>query len=279
MHMPDAHDRYQRLLIAALNASGVSSGLEVQLTRSATVDLLLAPLRLGLVRWRGTRIIHLHYLFKYSVRWANGAWPRRMLRWWFGVWLHATRVLGLRLVWTAHNILPHEPIFDDDATARRMLIRRADALIALSEFGRRELKSRFAVDVAAVIPPGVTVVGPQLQRHTAPANAGGEATRTTVTFIGLVNRYKVSTFLAAVAVSIPDLSVRIAGECCERAYVCELTAAARQAQAAGVDVVLELTRLTDEEYAARLSAADFAISVPIDHQLGDGDDGAELASV
>jgi glycosyltransferase involved in cell wall biosynthesis len=251
MHMPDAHDRYQRLLIAALNASGVSSGLEVQLTRSATVDLLLAPLRLGLFRWRGTRIIHLHYLFKYSVRWANGALPRRMLRWWFGVWLHATRVLGLRLVWTAHNILPHEPIFDDDESARRMLIRRADALIALSEFGRRELRSRFAADVAAVIPPGVTLVGPPLQGHTAPANAGGEATRTTVTFVGRVNRYKgVDLLLAAVAVSIPDLSVRIAGECCERAYARELTAAARQAQAAGVDVVLELTRLTDEEYAA-----------------------------
>ena len=80
LHMPDANDRYQRLLIAALNESGVSSGLELQLTRSATLNLLLAPLTLALARLRGTRIVHLHYLFKYSVRWAKGGVSRRILR-------------------------------------------------------------------------------------------------------------------------------------------------------------------------------------------------------
>ena len=50
--MPDANDRYQRL-ISELNESGVSSGLEAQLTRSATLNLLLSPLSLALARMGG----------------------------------------------------------------------------------------------------------------------------------------------------------------------------------------------------------------------------------
>ena len=32
-------------------------------------------------------------------------------------------MLGMHLVWTAHNVLPHEQVFADDVSARRALVR------------------------------------------------------------------------------------------------------------------------------------------------------------
>lgn len=260
VHLPNANDRYQRLLIAALNSAGVTSAFDAPLTRSATMNVLLAPLSLAFARWRGTRIIHVHYLFAYSLRWATSRVSRRVLRWWFGLWLLSLRLLGLRLVWTAHNILPHEPIFDDDQAARRMLIRRADAVIALSEYGRRAIKQKFGADVAAVIPPGSTSVGALKEPAVARAALMLDPSLTVVVFVGRLVRYKgLDLLLAALATPISGLAIRIAGACSDEAYAGELTAAARHARASGVDVLLDIRRITDNEYALRLAAADFAI--------------------
>ena len=169
-------------------------------------------------------------------------------------------MLGLRLVWTVHNILPHEPIFDDDEMARRMLIRRADAVIALNEYGRQEIKKKFATDVTAVIPPGVTVVGNPLGRNLARETSKLDQNLTTVIFVGRLARYKgVDVLLKALAVPIPKLALRIAGECRDAVYAEGAHCCDAPITGAGSDVLLELRPLSEEEYSAYLSRADFAI--------------------
>ena len=128
--LPVYPNPYQGLLRDALAVEGVG------------VDFLE---NLPGIRWlRGNRarvqILHYH--------WLSGLYMNRFLTalqvMRFSEHLRLACDLGYRTVWTAHNILPHRPIFLPlDKAIRRQIMREADAVIAHCEFGRRELLARF----------------------------------------------------------------------------------------------------------------------------------------
>ena len=61
----------------------------------------------------------------------------------------------MRLVWTAHNVLPLAPVFADDLRARRRLVAACDLVIAHSKATLDQLADQGIVPRrSAIIPHG-----------------------------------------------------------------------------------------------------------------------------
>ena len=88
-------------------------------TRSQSLNVLALPLVLVAARLRGARLLHVHWLFPFGLHWTAG---RPLLEWipdaLLAAVLRTARLLGLRVVWTVHNVVPHAPVFGDDGRAR-----------------------------------------------------------------------------------------------------------------------------------------------------------------
>ena len=159
---------YQGLLYGEMQRLGVQVRYLGGLTPSHTLNLLLLPLETAAGRIGGARLIHLHWVFGFTLPGAR-RFPllRRMAQLWFATWLWVCRVMGMRLVWTAHNVLPHEPVFADDIAARRALVRSCDLVLAHSPSALAALA-------------GLGAVAPQKRRHPARPDLlrpGGEHSR------------------------------------------------------------------------------------------------------
>ncbi len=87
-------------------------------------------------------LLYLHWVFQYSLPWARSRrWARRAVQWWFLLYLRVASALGYALVWTAHDLLPHERVFADDEQARGYLLARADLIIALASVSAQQLST------------------------------------------------------------------------------------------------------------------------------------------
>jgi glycosyltransferase involved in cell wall biosynthesis len=128
--LPVYPNPYQRLLRDALEPRGVAVEFLEQLPTSEWLRL-----RRGQVD-----ILHYHWLYGlYMARWRT---PLQVAA--FLTRFRLARHLGYRVVWTAHNILPHRaPLPPLHVAIRRMMMREADAVIAHCEAGRAALLRRF----------------------------------------------------------------------------------------------------------------------------------------
>jgi len=59
----------------------------------------------------------------------------------FSLYLRTAQSVGYAIVWTAHDLLPHEQVFADDSRARDLLLSKAKVVIALSEATATELRA------------------------------------------------------------------------------------------------------------------------------------------
>ena len=129
---------------------------------------------------------------------------------------------GYRIVWTAHDLLPHEQVFFDDRQARRYLIDRSDAVIALSDVSAQQLVELGAKGVETIplgpyLEPYRTVLGPQAAREAL----GFTPDDVVVLLIGKIEHYKGADLLLEAASSLPNSSpvrVVVAGACVDASY-------------------------------------------------------------
>ncbi len=257
---------YQGLLHAALAQAGVRAGYLPEPTGSAGVNLALLPLLLLLARLRGTRVWHLHWVFAFAPAWVPRVPGARSLAYcWFRIQLRWARLIGLRIVWTAHNHLPHSQVFPDDRRARRVLCRRADLVIAHSDDAARALVRDFGLseDKVLVIAHGPFDLRGQAERPREQVRAElGVADRGVLLgLLGRIDEYKgAEDLLRAVAecdrrgVWPGDSRVLIAGRCDEGLRP-RLEALAQDLP----QVTLLPRELTDAEYAELLDALDLAV--------------------
>lgn len=255
--LPRDPNPYQGLLYSEMRRLGVQVTYIGKLTPSQTLNLLLLPLEVGARRIAGARLIHLHWVFLFAFPGAR-YFPvlRRVAYVWFLAWLRICRLLGMHLVWTAHNVLPHGPVFADDVSARRALVKASDLVLAHSRSTLVDLAAFGAVARrSAVIPHGP--IGPT--RPTASLGvpgARGEPRR--FLFFGRVQEYKGVDDLLAAFVAIPDevAHLTVAGQCDDPKLRSRLYALARKV---GTSVALRLERVPDEEVAELLGAADVVV--------------------
>lgn len=255
--LPRDSNPYQGLLYAEMQRLGVEVSYIGELTASRTLNVLLLPLEVGVRRVAGARVIHVHWVFAFTLPGAD-RFPvlRRMTQFWFLVWLKTCRMLGVHLVWTAHNVLPHQPVFANDASARRALVAACDLVVAHSQATLDELAAlgavarRSAVIQQGPIAPVVSDVSLRTLGHDGPRR---------FLFFGRVQDYKGVEDLLAAFLAMPDdgaAHLTVAGQCDDPSLRSRLYA---MAQRGGARVLLRLERVSDEELAELLVCADVVV--------------------
>lgn len=257
---PKDGNPFQRLLYEEVTAAGTQVRYAEGPSGSQSFNLLVAPLMLARYRLAGYRILHIHWVFQFSFPWApRAAMARRVMQWWFWFYLWSADTLGYRIVWTAHDLLPHDQVFFDDCQARQYLIDRADAVIALSHATASDLIELGATDVR-VIPSGpfTTPYPTTLGREAARNEFGFVADDVVVLLIGRIERYKGADLLLEAAGTLPPsnpIKVVVVGACTDAAYRATLSELAGRA---GERAIVRFDRIPAEEMASYLEAADFA---------------------
>jgi glycosyltransferase involved in cell wall biosynthesis len=247
---------YQELLYGEMRRRGARITYLASLTRSHTLNVLLLPLEIAVRRCFGARVVHLHWVYAFSLPRAPKS-ARRVTAAWFALWLRILRPLGLRLVWTAHNVLPVTPVFDDDLGARRRLVAACDLVIAHSQATLDQLAAlEIPVRRGVVIPHGPFTVAAPPAVLRAPGDGDGPRE---LLFFGKIRPYKgVDILLKAFAALPPDFDVHltVAGECGDSATRDELAELAGKSENR---VLLQLDRVPEHEVTRLLERADAVV--------------------
>jgi len=256
--LPRDTNPYQGLLYGEMRRLGVQVIYLRELTPIQTLNLLLLPLEIVTRRLAGARVLHLHWVFAFSLPGARG-FPamRGVAQAWFLVVLRVCRMAGMHLVWTAHNVLPHEPVFADDVSARRALVEASDLVLVHSQSTLDELAALGAVPRRnAVIPHGP--IGPSLAAGSLRTPGAGDRPREFL-FFGRIREYKGVDDLLAAFLAMPDdiaAHLTIAGECDDPGRRSRLHTLARRG---GARVLLRLDYVPGDEVAQLLGAADVVV--------------------
>ncbi len=113
---------YQAMLYDAMRTSGVDCTV-VYVQRRAHLGPLPFLIGVTLARLRGYRLLHLHWT-QFALHRGGRLLPRAsLLNARLHLWL--LQALGITLVWTVHNAVPHEPETADDVAVSRRLARDA----------------------------------------------------------------------------------------------------------------------------------------------------------
>lgn len=252
---------YQELLYEEIEATGVRVHYAEGPTPSQTVNIVLAPAMLAWWRGRGFQILHIHWTFQFWLPWAKGAhWARRTMQWWFFMYLRLAQLLGFRIVWTAHDLLPFEPVFADDLRVRNVLLSRSKGVIALSDSTAKELRELGARHVTVIpLGPFDAPYPVTLTRVEARASFGFAADDVVMTLLGRIEEYKGADLLLRTAALLPETSkikILLAGSCSSDSYRNELL---RLCVKAGTRVSAHLEWVPTDDLARYLQATDFAV--------------------
>ena len=241
---------YQSRLYDAMGRAGVRSHYIGDLGPSHSINLLLMPLELVWWRLRGARILHLHWVFGFAFTGSeHRAWVRRASYGWYLVTLACARATGIRIVWTLHNVLPHEQVFPDDRRARRRLLQAASLVIAHSERALAELRERVGQPRRAIVlsHPSFDAGNPAGRRNAFPRR---------VLVFGRITRYKgVEETIEAfdLVASATTVELTVAGICPDADLRTRLTALrARHPER----VHLRLEHVAEDELPALFAAHD-----------------------
>lgn len=247
--LPTYANPYQRLLAGGLAGHDVA------------VEMVTGLPSAGWLRARRGEldILHLHWLDGlYMARWRTPWQVSAFVNRW-----RLARALGYRLVWTAHNVLPHRPVAltPVHVAIRRLVMAQADAVIAHCAAGRRELLARFPRSgPVAVIPLGsyAGVYPTTAGRATARAALGLPESSFVYLALGNIAAYKgLERFAAAFRATAGDDDVAIiAGRNRDARLVRRLQ------QAAGADPRLRLRAefIPDQAMQPYLAAADVVVA-------------------
>jgi glycosyltransferase involved in cell wall biosynthesis len=210
-------------------------------------------------RARGYRVWHLHWVHDWVPSWAAGTdGGRRLAQAWFSACLFWGRLIGYRLVWTAHNVTPHERTFFDDRAACRRLASSARAVAVHSEASRRAVEALGAREVVVV------GQGPLARRWPLGSCSAGEARRRLALpegrlalHLGAIRPYKgTDRLIDAVVDRSPRLTLVVAGSCPDAGY---RSALERAAARSGGRVVLRFGFVPDDDLELYMAAADAAV--------------------
>ena len=254
----EGNNPYQALLYGEMRRLGVRIHYLGSLTPSHTLNLLLIPLELVARRITGARLVHLHWTYNFRLQYSD-RFPilRRVAQAWFILFLWTMKILRIRLVWTAHNVLPVLPVLASDLDVRRRIVNRSDLVIAHSRSTLVKLAELGIVPRnSAVIPIGPYT--PTLSSTSLRVPGFGPGPRRFL-FFGMVQAYKgVDNLLAAFAALPADLGGQLAivGECDDSSLRTELTAVVTSIAR---DVRLRLERVPDGEVSQLLEGADVVV--------------------
>jgi beta-1,4-mannosyltransferase len=253
--VPSDDNQYMDRLTSALKSVGVSAS-PIRLTPVAVVRLFA----------RGGRAVHVHwpeYLVRplATTRAAAVLNAVRLLR--MAAGLAACRLLRVRVVWTVHNLRPHEAHASWAAfRAYGLMARTADVFVVHSHAAGRRTELRFArARGRLVVAPHGNYVGAHppagTPRSEVRARYGVPPDAFLMLAFGQIRRYKRLVELTRVMAGAQDgdLHLLVAGAAFDDALIAELTVAS----GTGDRVHLDLRRIPDEQVSELHRASDAAV--------------------
>jgi len=259
VHLPAYHDPYQTCLLHALRERGLEVCYGDSHVLWNRVDLSLIA---TLVRERGMRILHLHWQHPYLAGTGGIAGITKPIV--FLAQIALMKLLGVRLVWTVHNIRDHDSEDERfEVFFSAVLARLADVVIAHCDRARHEIVSRFRIRRASrvhLIPHGgFADFFPNHIPRAAARNALGIAgDRSVFLFLGLIRPYKgvLELIDAFKALKREDASLIIAGKPMRPDWEEEIRAAC----AGEPEIMLRPGFVPHESFQLYMNAADVVVT-------------------
>jgi glycosyltransferase involved in cell wall biosynthesis len=266
--LPDYSDSnpYQRLLTSALAVQGV----EVRLARPPGRDPL--PIIRAWLRAGRPRVVHLHWTHNYLARGGR----RRPLGGPLLVGqLRTLRRLGVRIVWTVHNLGAHEgELGDNDRSVHRRVAEASDAILVHCDAARGAVEEAYSLGPGArarlrIIPHGsyLGAYPDTLTRAEARASLDVHPGARAFLFLGAIRDYKglEDLVIAFRSLDAPGARLLIAGRAADGPIADRL----RGAAASDPRVGLWLGHVPDDRVQRYLRAAD-AVVLPFRDVLTSG---------
>jgi glycosyltransferase involved in cell wall biosynthesis len=194
-------------------------------------------------RSRGYELLHLHWVpFRYE----------RILK----LVRNAAEEFGVKVVWTVHNILPHEPQFADDLAVMRGVAEWADLGIVHSDRTKAVVSEKLSSDLRLVtIPHGhFNMLAKSVPAEEARKRIGIGEDKTVLLLFAPDRRNKgIDTFVEVLEKLPPNYVGILAGRCPDKDIRAEIGQAKRRL---APRLITDLRFIPDEEVPAYFSAAD-----------------------
>lgn len=258
MPVPRQGNPYQHQLASGLSRHGVR-------VRMARGYMQPFPFLQASIRRPRPSVFHLHWTQPY-LYWPRTGRMSRLLGWRLLIQVRLLRRLGIRIVWTVHNMAAHER--DDigpELSVSRRLAGLCDALIVHCEAARQLVIETLAIPVerqasVVVVPHGnyINAYPQTSSRDEARRGFGFSDADRVLLLFGALRAYKGTTDLldAFAAVDRPDVRLLIAG----KPFTPELAEEIGRLAARDPRVVTHLQFVPDEDIQHYLGAADAAVA-------------------
>jgi glycosyltransferase involved in cell wall biosynthesis len=207
---------YQDLLYAEMNDYAEIRYFQPKI-RPRIMNLLFTPIELAFFRLFGFKILHIHWFYPFSFS-NNNKGLMKVSEFYLKIFLACVSMFGYKLIWTVHDLLPHERTFIDDAKMSKKIAMFADALIVPNSQTKKELIENFNIPNKKItlIPLG-NFVGyyPESNKKIT------EKSNMIYLFFGQIKPYKGIDSLIKNFKDLPDLSaeLQIVGPCHNTQYL------------------------------------------------------------
>jgi glycosyltransferase involved in cell wall biosynthesis len=261
MSYPVNDSRYLVELEKALTQAEFRYDAFYRPTGSATINLLLLPLTPLVMRLQGYRVLHIHWLFQFKLHWQVSRKWKYLMRQWFTFWIFIVKLFNIKIIWTVHELVPHEQVFDNDLLAAELLLINCSSLIALNKHSLEYLKLKNGENKVVLIPEGPLIMPTTIDKIEFRNLLNVAPTKRLIVLVGYLQPYKGVTALLEGAYSLPStLAIRIAGRA-DGQYQKKLESILLKLKSQNIDIDIAFGSLTNDEYGGYLNAADF-ICVP-----------------
>jgi beta-1,4-mannosyltransferase len=260
---PRESNPYQPLLYAALSSDTTRYRVVDIPAPRGTLRVLLHPFAAAstLIAHAITdrrRILHIHWMYSFRLPGPPKVASRAALASSL-TFLFLAKALRYRVVWTVHNVLPHQSITSNDLLVRRRLAGIADAVIVHSTSTLPALAAAGipVTDATVIAHPSYVGRYPSgATRSASRESLGVPASAAVCLFFGRIEPYKnvpalISAF-SVVASENPDAFLVVAGACKDPTLRAELTSTLSSVERA----TSALRRISDDELGNFFAAAD-----------------------
>ena len=256
-----------------LNQIGIEATSAPIWAQKTRYRVALGPFQLVYLRLRGVQIVNVHFVQEmFRPLTANSSLWRSIFYVWYRCFLWIASTIGIRLVWTAHNLLPHERVFTDDRKARQVLVNKCDLVISTNPVALTKLEEEFAPRHLMLINPSIKTLQPNITKSEARKILGIAGDKVLFSHLGRMREHKgTRLFLDAIDKEYFGGAIRVVGPKPQdsQKYITELETKMNALKDQEVDIEFDLRFISDEEFANICVASDFLV-YPLESKTNSG---------
>ncbi|MEI7442770.1 MAG: glycosyltransferase family 4 protein [Actinomycetes bacterium] len=248
-------------LVSAVSKSGLRVKKSKARISKVGLIILLSPIYPLIHRVAGYRILHIHWMLGvFRPPSPSGRYADKFFYLWYKLFMSVTRLVNLKVVWTAHNFMPMGHVFEDNLAARKHLVQHCSAVIALSESVATRLTNELGAKNVVIIPAAEPTLVPTESRITTRENLHIGENQKLFSAIGHMKPYKgPDIFLQSILLQDSNNRFLLSGAIDDSEFVSQVIELTETVKARGHSLETNFSFLPDSELANLLQASDFLV--------------------